>query len=46
VSHTSASTERMLVEFAQSSYIDEAKENPENVKVVLDKMATDGLMMT
>ena len=46
VSLISAGTERMLVEFAQSSYIDKARKQPEKVKMVLDKVATDGLMMT
>ena len=46
VSLISAGTERMLVEFTQSSYIDKARKQPKKVKVVLDKVATDGLMMT
>lgn len=44
VSLISAGTERMLVEFASSSYIDKARKQPEKVKMVLDKVATDGLM--
>ncbi|MDB9800428.1 bi-domain-containing oxidoreductase [Alphaproteobacteria bacterium] len=46
VSLISAGTERMLVEFAKSSYIDKARKQPEKVKMVLDKVATDGLMTT
>ena len=46
VSLISAGTERMLIEFAQSSYIDKAKKQPEKVKMVLDKVATDGLITT
>ena len=46
VSLISAGTERMLVEFARSSYIDKARKQPEKVKMVLDKVATDGLIMT
>ena len=46
VSLISAGTERMLVEFAQSSYIDKARKQPEKVKMVLDKVATDGLVTT
>lgn len=46
VSLISAGTERMLVEFASSSYIDKARKQPEKVKMVLDKVATDGLMTT
>ena len=46
VSLISAGTERMLVEFAQSSYLDKARKQPEKVKMVLDKVATDGLITT
>lgn len=46
VSLISAGTERMLVDFAQSSYIDKARKQPEKVKMVLDKVATDGLVTT
>jgi len=46
VSLISAGTERMLVEFAQSSYVDKARKQPEKVKMVLDKVATDGLITT
>jgi len=40
----SAGTERMLVGFAKSSFIDKARHQPEKVKMVLEKVATDGLM--
>ena len=42
----SAGTERMLVNFGKSSYISKAKQQPDKVKVVLNKVATDGLMTT
>ena len=46
VSLISSGTERMLVDFAKSSYIDKARQQPEKVKMVLDKVITDGLMTT
>jgi threonine dehydrogenase-like Zn-dependent dehydrogenase len=47
-SHTlvSAGTERMLVEFGKASYIDKARQQPDKVRMVLDKIRTDGLMPT
>lgn len=42
----SSGTERMLVDFGRSSYIDKARQQPEKVKVVLEKIQTDGLMTT
>ena len=42
----SAGTERMLVNFGKSSYISKAKQQPDKVKMVLNKVATDGLMTT
>lgn len=47
-SHTlvSAGTERMLVEFGKGSYIDKARQQPDKVRMVLDKIRTDGLMPT
>jgi predicted dehydrogenase/threonine dehydrogenase-like Zn-dependent dehydrogenase len=46
VSLVSAGTERMLVDFGKSSYIDKARQQPEKVKMVLEKVKTDGLMTT
>jgi len=46
VSLISAGTERMLVGFGKASYIDKARQQPEKVKMVLDKVATDGLITT
>ena len=42
----SAGTERMLVEFSQANLIQKARQQPEKVKQVLDKMKTDGLLPT
>ncbi|MHB1327845.1 MAG: bi-domain-containing oxidoreductase, partial [Gemmatimonadales bacterium] len=39
----SAGTERMLVEFAKASLVAKARSQPERVKQVLEKMATDGI---
>jgi len=42
----SAGTERMLVGFGKASYLDKARQQPEKVKMVLEKVATDGLLTT
>lgn len=42
----SSGTERMLVSFAQSNLIGKAKQQPDKVKQVLDKIKTDGLLPT
>jgi predicted dehydrogenase/threonine dehydrogenase-like Zn-dependent dehydrogenase len=42
----SLGTERMLVEFGKANYLDKAKQQPDKVKMVLDKVKTDGLMPT
>ena len=42
----SAGTERMLVGFGKANYIDKARQQPDKVKMVLDKVSTDGLMPT
>ena len=42
----SAGTERMLVDFGKASYINKAKQQPDKVKMVLNKVSTDGLMTT
>ncbi|PHZ84838.1 bi-domain-containing oxidoreductase [Paremcibacter congregatus] len=42
----SAGTERMLVDFGRSSYIEKARQQPEKVKMVLDKVKADGLLPT
>ena len=42
----SLGTERMLVDFGKSSYIQKARQQPEKVKLVLDKIKTDGIFPT
>ncbi|ASF13685.1 MULTISPECIES: bi-domain-containing oxidoreductase [unclassified Shewanella] len=42
----SAGTERMLVDFGKASLIDKARQQPEKVKMVLEKVQTDGLLIT
>ncbi|OVZ59505.1 dehydrogenase [Pigmentiphaga sp. NML080357] len=46
VSLISAGTERMLVGFGKASYLEKAKQQPDKVKMVLEKIKTDGLMTT
>lgn len=46
VSLISAGTERMLVSFGKASSIDKARQQPEKVKMVVDKVFTDGLLTT
>ncbi|MCK0107319.1 bi-domain-containing oxidoreductase [Marinobacter sp. S0848L] len=46
VSLISAGTERMLVGFGKASYLQKARQQPDKVKMVLEKVATDGLMTT
>ncbi|MBF9022621.1 zinc-binding dehydrogenase [Rhodobacterales bacterium FZCC0069] len=47
-SHTlvSAGTERMLVEFGKAGWIGKARQQPDKVKMVRDKISTDGLQPT
>lgn len=42
----SAGTERMLVDFGKASFIEKARQQPDKVKQVLDKVKTDGLFPT
>ena len=42
----SAGTERMLVDFGKANWIDKARQQPDKVKMVLDKIKTDGLVPT
>lgn len=42
----SLGTERMLVEFGKASLIDKARQQPDRVKDVLNKMKTDGILPT
>ncbi|OPX84863.1 MAG: Inositol 2-dehydrogenase [Pelotomaculum sp. PtaB.Bin104] len=40
----SAGTERMLVEFGKANFLNKARQQPEKVRQVLDKLKTDGLL--
>ncbi len=42
----SAGTERMLVGFGKASMLEKARQQPEKVKMVLEKIQTDGLLTT
>lgn len=42
----SAGTEKMLVDFGRSNLLDKARQQPDKVRAVLDKIRTDGLMPT
>jgi predicted dehydrogenase len=46
VSLISAGTERMLVGFGRASYLEKARQQPEKVRMVLEKVQTDGLLTT
>ncbi len=42
----SLGTERMLVDFGKASYLQKARQQPDKVKMVMDKVKTDGLKPT
>ncbi|MDC8447893.1 MAG: bi-domain-containing oxidoreductase [Nitrospira sp.] len=42
----SVGTERMLVEFGKANLLDKARQQPEKVRMVLDKVKTDGVLPT
>src|SRR5437867_2255108 len=42
----SQGTERMLVEFSEASLVSKARQQPEKVRMVLDKIRTDGVLPT
>ena len=42
----SAGTERMIVEFSKASLVSKARQNPERVRQVLEKIKADGLLPT
>jgi len=42
----SAGTERMLVDFGKANLFEKARQQPDKVKMVLDKVRTDGLFST
>lgn len=45
-SQVSVGTERMLVEFGKANLLDKARQQPEKVRMVLDKIKTDGVLST
>jgi predicted dehydrogenase/threonine dehydrogenase-like Zn-dependent dehydrogenase len=42
----SSGTERMLVEFGKAGWVEKARQQPDKVRMVLDKVKTDGLIPT
>lgn len=42
----SAGTERMLLDFGKANWIEKARQQPDKVRMVLDKITTDGLLPT
>jgi predicted dehydrogenase len=42
----SSGTERMLVDFGRGSYLQKARQQPEKVRMVMEKARTDGLLPT
>jgi predicted dehydrogenase len=42
----SAGTERMLVDFGRANLLDKARQQPDKVRMVLEKIRTDGLVAT
>lgn len=42
----SAGTERMLVGFGKASYYEKARQQPDKLRIVFEKVTTDGLMTT
>ena len=42
----SPGTEKMLIDFGRANYLEKARQQPEKVKMVLDKIRTDGLLPT
>ncbi|MBL8054628.1 MAG: zinc-binding alcohol dehydrogenase, partial [Nitrospira sp.] len=42
----SVGTERMLVDFGKANLLDKARQQPEKVRMVLDKVKTDGILPT
>src|SRR4051812_11819770 len=42
----SAGTERMLVDFGKAGWVEKARQQPDKVRMVLEKVRTDGLLPT
>ena len=46
VSLVSMGTEKMVIDFAKASYIEKAMQKPDKVKMVIDKVKSDGILST
>jgi predicted dehydrogenase/threonine dehydrogenase-like Zn-dependent dehydrogenase len=46
ISLISAGTERMLVEFGKGGWVDRIRQQPDKLRMVIDKIRTDGLLPT
>tara|TARA_B100000963_G_scaffold361656_1_gene398490 strand:+ start:8004 stop:10136 length:2133 start_codon:yes stop_codon:yes gene_type:complete len=46
VSLVSMGTEKMVLDFAKASYLEKARQKPDKVKMVFDKVKSDGLVST
>jgi len=46
VSLISSGTERMLLDFGKANYFEKARQQPDKVKMVFEKVATDGFLST
>ena len=46
ISLISVGTERMLVDFGKAGFVEKARQQPDKVRMVLDKIRTDGLFPT
>lgn len=42
----SSGTERMLINFGKASYLEKARQQPEKVRILLEKALTDGILTT
>ncbi len=46
ISLVSMGTEKMVIDFAKASYIEKAMQKPDKVKMVIDKVKSDGILST
>ncbi|MBA47149.1 MAG: dehydrogenase [Dehalococcoidia bacterium] len=46
ISLVSIGTEKMVIDFAKASYIEKAMQKPDKVKMVIDKVKSDGILST
>src|SRR5260221_11569557 len=42
----SAGTERMLVDFGKANLVDKARQQPDKIRMIVDKVRTDGIIPT